>query len=209
MLFFFYDTETTGIPKFDMPSDDPAQPHLVQVAASLVDSASRTKIAGIDLIVRPNGWIIPDECAAVHGITTEFALAHGIDEAVAVTALYQLWLLADRRIAHSQHFDARIIRSALLRSLGGTCADRWKEGASECTANLARPIMQVAPSDKMQQAGMRMSKTPSLSEAVLYFTGRPLENAHNAGPDLDGCAAVYWAIQDGVRERVQPVAVAA
>lgn len=209
MLFFFYDTETTGIPKFDMPSEDPAQPHLVQVAAGLVDSTSRAKVAGIDLIIRPNGWIIPDESAAVHGITTEIALARGIDEAVAITALYQLWLLADRRIAHSQHFDARIIRTALLRSLGESPADRWKAGNSECTANLARPIMQVAPSEKMQQAGMKMSKTPSLSEAVLYFTGHPLENAHNAGPDLDGCAAVYWAIQDGVRERVPLQAVAA
>ena len=114
MLKLFYDSETTGLPNFKAPSSDPAQPHLVQVAASLVDEETRAIVAAIDLVVRPNGWNIPDEVARVHGITNEIALARGIDEAVALTAFYQLWLQADSRIAHNQSFDERILRA--LRS---------------------------------------------------------------------------------------------
>ena len=36
-LAIFYDTETTGIPLFSEPSEHPGQPHIVQLAACLVD----------------------------------------------------------------------------------------------------------------------------------------------------------------------------
>lgn len=209
-LKLVFDTETTGLPLFKEPSEDPRQPHIVQLAASLVDEDTRTEVAAIDVIIRPDGWTIPDDVAKVHGITTEIALARGIDEAVALTAFYQLWLQANGgRIAHNQQFDERIVRIGLLRYMGEKHAETWKAGASECTAILATPIMNLPSTAKMLAAGFNKPKTPNLGEAVQFFTGRPLVNAHSARADVDGCAAVYWAIQDGVRERVQPVAVAA
>lgn len=48
-----YDCETTGIPLFEQPSEDPRQPHIVQLAACLVDLDTRDTIASIDVIVRP------------------------------------------------------------------------------------------------------------------------------------------------------------
>lgn len=201
-LKLFFDTETQKLPLWNVPSDDPAQPHIVQIAASLVDVETRITVAAIDLIVRPDGWTIPDETAAIHGITTEIALRRGVDEGVAITAFYQLWLQAQERVAHNQSFDERILRIGLLRFLGGTNAQQWAEGKSECTAILATPIMNLPPTEKMIAAGFNKPKTPNLGEAVQFFTGRQLVNAHSARADVDGCAAVYWAIQDGVRERV-------
>lgn len=208
-LKLFYDTETTGLPNFKAPSIDPAQPHIVQLAASLVDVETRVTVAAIDLIVRPNGWTIPQDVADVHGITTEIALRRGVDEGVAITAFFQLWLQAQERVAHNQSFDERILRIGLLRFLGESNAQQWAEGASECTMLLATPIMNLPATEKMARAGFNKPKAPKLAEAVEFFTGRPLVDAHQARADVIGCAAVYWAIQDGVRERVQPVAVAA
>ena len=42
-IALFYDTETTGLPLYDQPSDDPRQPHIVQVGAILVDLDTRKK----------------------------------------------------------------------------------------------------------------------------------------------------------------------
>ncbi|MNW03584.1 hypothetical protein D3C71_1995390 [compost metagenome] len=39
-------------------------------------------------------------------------------------------------------------------------------------------------------------KTANLGEAVQYFTGKPLVNAHSAMADVRGCMDVYFAIQD-------------
>ena len=69
-----YDTETTGLPLFREPSESPAQPHLVQLGASLVDLDTRSVLSSIDVIVKPDGWTIPDEVAAIHGITNEKAM---------------------------------------------------------------------------------------------------------------------------------------
>lgn len=59
----FYDTETSGLPDWHAPSEAPQQPHIVQIAAGLVDVDTRAMVAGLDLIVAPDGWTIPDDVA--------------------------------------------------------------------------------------------------------------------------------------------------
>lgn len=204
-LGLFYDTETSGLPLFSNPSEDPAQPHIVQLGARLVDMDRRDIIATLDLVIRPEGWTIPDDVAKVHGITTERALAVGVSESMALGTLLELWSMADVRIGHNEQFDARIVRIAQHR-FDDVDLDAWKDGKAECTARLATPIMKLPPTPKMVAARRNHPKTPNLSEAVQYFTGAPLMKAHSALADVDGCMAVYWAIQDGVREAVEPLA---
>lgn len=195
-LKLFYDTETTGLPLFKEPSEHPDQPHIVQLAAALVDTDSRDVIASMDVIVRPDGWTIPDEVAAVHGITTEHAADVGVPESLALSLFLELW--AGRpRVAHNEQFDARIIRIAQHRA--GKLEselERWKSGARECTALMATPIVKCPPTAKMLAAGRNHYKTANLAEAVQFFTGKPLENAHSAMADVRGCMAVYFGIQD-------------
>lgn len=195
-LGFFYDTETTGLPQFSQPSEHPDQPHIVQLAAALVDLDTRETVASLDVVVRPNGWTIPDEVAAVHGITTEHAAAVGVPEPLALSLFLELWGRRTR-IAHNEQFDARIIRIAQHRA--GELEpelDAWKRGIARCTARLATPIVKCPPTAKMIAAGRKHYKTANLGEAVQFFTGKPLENAHSAMADVKGCMDVYFAIQD-------------
>jgi hypothetical protein len=76
-----FDTETTGLPLFEQPSDHPDQPHLVQLGALLVDLDTRRELASVDLIVRPDGWVIGEEVSKIHGITHELAMDVGVPEA--------------------------------------------------------------------------------------------------------------------------------
>uniref|UniRef100_UPI0035C670C3 exonuclease domain-containing protein n=1 Tax=Serratia quinivorans TaxID=137545 RepID=UPI0035C670C3 len=75
---FTYDTETTGLPNWKVPSDSPEQPHLVQLAGVLSNAETGEEIQSMNVIIKPDGWEIPEEVTAVHGITTEYALEHGI-----------------------------------------------------------------------------------------------------------------------------------
>lgn len=205
MRALFYDTETQGLPLFNEPSEDPRQPHIVQLAAQLVDMEARKVLACLDLTVRPEGWTIPDDVAAIHGITTERANEIGVAESMAVGLLMELWEVADVRIGHNEQFDARILRIALMRH--GTRpqeeADHWKAGKAECTQLLATPILKLPPTPKMRAAGRMHFKSANLGEAYQHFAGKPLDGAHSAMVDVEACRTVYFAIQD---QRVPAVA---
>lgn len=184
MLIFAYDTETTGLPAFKDPSDAPHQPHIVQVAAALVDSESRKLVAGIDLIVRPDGWEIPDETIEVHGITNDEAARVGIDESLATELVLDLWRNADLRVAHNQQFDARIMRIALKRYASEATADEWKEGSAFCTCRAGKPHVNAN------------GKLPTLSEAYAHYVGGTFDGAHSARSDMEACLSVYFAMVD-------------
>ena len=200
-LAVFFDTETTGLPLFNHPSEDPRQPHIVQLAACLVDMDTRNTVASMDVIIQPDGWTIPDEVAAIHGITTEHATEVGIPAKLAIQMFLE-FAIGRVRIAHNEQFDARMVRIALLRHFSTDAADEWRDGAAECTQLLATPIVKAPPTAKMLAAGRNHFKSANLGEAVLHFTGKPLENAHSAMADVQNCMAVYFAIQDLQRERL-------
>lgn len=183
MLVFAYDTETTGIPDWKIPSEDPSQPHLVQIAGILADTTTREIVSSIDLIIRPDGWEIPDEVAAIHGITTEKALEVGVREVQAFEIFMTLW--GGRfRIAHNRTFDQRIMRIAAKRYGDDRLIEQWAaKDNHECTMLGSKTPMGV-------------TKWPKLSEAYEHFTGKPLENAHSAMADARACLEVYWGILD-------------
>lgn len=197
-LGLFYDFETSGLPDWSQPSESPQQPHVVQVGAQLVNLDTRVVVQSLDVIVRPEGWTIPDEVAQVHGITTEMAMDLGVPEGTALEMLLELWKpTAPRlRIGHNESFDARIMRIDMFRFFDQQLADLWKAGEAHCTQTLSSPILNLPPTAKMIAARRNHRKSPNLREAYEFFTGRPLSGAHNAMVDVDACKTVYFAIKD-------------
>lgn len=205
-LALFYDTETTGLPDWSKPSEAPHQPHLVQLAGALVDLDTRQTLSSMDVIIKPHGWNIPEEVAAVHGITNEIAGDLGVSEESAIAMFLSMWD-GRTRIAHNESFDARILRIAQKR-YPNVCSealcDTWKTSTAKCTAKLATPIIKLPPTEKMRAAGRFHHKTASLSEAYEYFTGKSLVGAHSAMVDVQACMTVYFAIHDSQNRRDLP-----
>lgn len=83
-MITFFDTETTSKADFRSPPDAPHQPRLVQFAALLCDDAGE-EVSSVSIIIKPNGFTIPEEASKIHGITTEIANARG-----ALTALWRV-----------------------------------------------------------------------------------------------------------------------
>lgn len=215
MLILAYDTETTGLPVWNEPSEGPNQPHLVEIAALLIDTDTLSVRDAFSAIIRPDGWSWDenDEAFKAHGITMEQALAEGIPEADALAQYMALWLQADQRVGHNESFDQRILRIAIKRyGYGETSpldsqeardelADRFKAAPSYCTMNTAKAIMKLPATPAMVRSGKgKWFKPPNLNEAHQHFFGRPHEGAHRAGADTDACARLYFALTDPSRE---------
>ncbi len=176
-----FDAETTGVPHWKDPSEAEHQPHICQIGAHLVHFESRKVVQSIDLIVKPDGWVIPPETIEIHGITTEHALDVGIPEKQAVELL-TAFCEGRKRVAFNTIFDNRIIRIATKRFSSEQVINAWHEGEYECAMIASRKIMG--------------GKQPTLAEAYKYFTGKDLQNAHTAIADANALMEVYFAIKD-------------
>jgi DNA polymerase-3 subunit epsilon len=186
----FFDTETTGLPDWKNPSDAPHQPHMVQLAAILANPETREMIAFMDVIIKPDGWTIPEETIAIHGITNERALEEGIPEKEAFDQFVEMWGRSDFRVAFNEIFDARILRIASFRFSETPLIEAWKDAPAQCAMKMAKPICKIPAPANARRWGPY--KNPTLSEAYKHFTGADLVDAHSAMADTKACMEVYF-----------------
>lgn len=195
MKVFCFDTETTGIPDWHAPSEAEHQPHIVEAAAVLFDDEDGKILAAFDAIIKPDGWTIPPETVEIHGITMERALDEGVPEVWALSRIISLWRESQRRVCHSETFDARMARIAIKRFWPGTpeevdaFAEEWSKAERYCTMRKSQAMMKAQGADP--------GKFPTLIAAHRHFTGRELEGVHEALYDCLGCARIYMAIEKG------------
>lgn len=190
-MILFFDTETTGIPDFKARSNDPTQPHLVQVA--LVQSnEDGQEIASNVVIIRPDGWTISPELTAIHGISHERAMDEGIPESDAVDMFLLAQSRVQLRVAHNESFDRRIMRIAMTRAaIQRDVIEGIERRASYCTCEKSKPIVNLPPTEKMIAAGFNGPKPPKLEECIRHFFDEDLPGAHDALVDARACARIY------------------
>ncbi len=198
-FLLFYDTETTGLPDFRKPADDPSQPRMCSLAVMVTDLAGTT-INGLATLIRPDGWIIGESATAIHGITTEACRQFGVP-CLHALSVFEAWLArAERRIAHNVSFDNKILRGE-LRRFG--LPDHYDKAKDYCTMHKSRDLCRIPPTGKMMATGRKSYKLPSLDEAYRHFFGKSLQNAHTALGDVKACRDIYFAINSPTGENVK------
>ena len=190
MITLAWDTETTGFALDDRPPDHPSQPHLVQLGLALYDEQQHER-AYASLIVKPDGWVVPEGAAKVHGITTELATAVGLPLLVVLSVFNQLSKVADRHVGHNVQFDVKIITTAYTRAGKVMPALDLR-----CTQEMSDAVMKLPPTDRMVKAGYgHKSKPPRLAEAIEYLFNESLPGAHDALVDARASARVFFELE--------------
>ena len=77
--FLVFDTETTGLPKkFKAPlTDFDNWPRMIQLAWQVHDTEGKLLFAK-NHVIKPDGFTIPEDVIAVHGISNEISKEKGI-----------------------------------------------------------------------------------------------------------------------------------
>jgi len=188
LRYLFLDTETTGLPK---RKADPILypeiwPRMVQIAWILCDEEEAI-LDEQSHIIYPDGYIIPDIVANIHGITTTRAKNEGeplIDVLSEFTAaLHQSELI----IGHNIEFDRGVIAAEYTRTkqeahiIKPTYFCTMKKSADYC--KIPYP------------SGKKGNKWPKLSELHLTLFECPFEDAHNALADVKACVRCYFELK--------------
>lgn len=188
MKVLFFDTETTGMVLWKERSSNEDQPHLVQIAAKMVDLKSKEVLSSIDLTIECFDWTIALEATKTHGLNDFDTKETGVSEQSAIMVFWDLAMKSDLLVAHNVNFDDRIVRAALHRYLReGEFIESYKEIPQYCTmTNLTNVVK--AP----HKNGRSGYKWPTLQECYTKFFGREFEGAHTAMGDVNAMIEVFF-----------------
>ena len=187
--YFFFDTETTGIPRDYKASvqDTDNWPRLVQLAWILTDEEGN-ELKRKSAIIYPDGFAIPSDAVNVHGITTELAKRDGLPLQEVLEEFMQDFARAKEIVGHNIDFDQHIIGAELYR-LGMPTQDILTKSAI-CTMRSYPYICRIL--------GERINfnqKWPTLSELYYKIFHREILNAHDALGDVIATKECFFEIK--------------
>lgn len=179
----FFDCETTGLPprsgRYTAPPTETelwGRCRLVQIAWA-VHAPDGALVGSECHIVRPEGFAIPPETTAIHGITQQEATEHG--ECLAdVLARFSAAAAGCKALAaHNISFDSGVVQSELYRA--GRAADA-------CAVE-AMPKMCT-----MRAGTLPGRKWPRLAELYERCFGERPRVCHRADADVEACARIFF-----------------
>jgi DNA polymerase III subunit epsilon len=185
MAFLVLDTETTGFPLKNLKATAKNifnwnTCRIVQIAWEVyANIESEAPITRKCYMIRPNGFTIPTDSSAIHGIYHDEALAQGIPLSQAIDELMNDIIVHETQtiVAHNMSFDSNAILSEMFRAKS-EYALTWQVLDKYCT---------------MMKGTRRGGKWQKL-EALYQTLIGPLDQGmllHRADVDTKLCAAVY------------------
>ncbi|MFA5130850.1 MAG: 3'-5' exonuclease [Patescibacteria group bacterium] len=185
-MYLIFDTETTGLPKnYQAPLDDFSNwPRVVQLAWSLYD-AEGNHWESYNYIIKPDGFIISDEVAKIHRITTERALAEGVDLREALNHFISDVQKAEHLVGHNIDFDDKVVGSELLR-MG--LENPLLRADKICTMKKSVDVCKISN-------GRGGYKWPNLTELYNYLFSTGFPEAHDALVDVKACADCFFELK--------------
>lgn len=190
----YIDTETTGLPKHENTTykNSDNWPYLVQVAF-IIEDDNYGIISKRNIIVKPEGYIIPVSSTNIHGITTEYARKVGIDRKEVMSLLDICMKYANTVIGHNISFDINVIKAEIYREIGDKAFSLKKENSVIDTMILGMDVCKI-PNTNYREWKLHPYKYPKLTELYSTLFQRTMKNAHNAMSDIQATYDCYYEL---------------
>lgn len=184
--YVFFDTETTGVPgNYDASSSDIDNwPRLVQLSWISEDVHGHIINQG-DYIIKPEGFRIPVEASAIHGITTAKALKEGIALNDALNKFIKDAGNAIVLVGHNVGFDMKVVGCEFFR----------KNSIDPLKFKKAIDTMISSTEFCAIQNRYGEYKWPKLQELHKKLFGYTFEDAHNSWTDIKVTERCFWEMK--------------
>lgn len=186
-MYLFFDTETTGLPKsFKAPVEDLNNwPRMVQLAWQVYNFNGEL-VENKNYIIKPEGYIIPDEVAKIHRITQERAEREGLDLLEALSDFKKDSDNSEFIVAHNMSFDEKIVAAELLRKEQENFFPFLRK---ICTMKSTVNFCRISARNKNGY------KWPNLTELHQCLFREDFEDAHDALIDVKACARCFFELK--------------
>ena len=199
MRTLVFDSETTGLSKTQIisPSTIHLWPHVVQFSYIVFDTESNKIVKIKDSIIKvPDGFIITEENAKIHGITTEISLAKGVDLLPVLEEFFADFDSADHIVGHNVSFDINMIKAELQRLIMNSSDKKLQDYLTKintstkfyCTMQETIELCAIELKDKY---GRSYKKFPKLVELYQKMFGVTPKNLHNSLNDVIVCLRCF------------------
>lgn len=181
-MYFFFDTETTGLPlQRGGDNIDPAKwPRMVQLAWLLFDENGKL-LSSYASIIKPVDFTIPKDASEIHGITTDRARKEGMPLSDALVRFLSASSKAKTIVAHNLDFDLGVVKAEFMR---GRMPLQVEGKEKVCTMQ-----------DSTGCCGLPDTKWPKLGELYFALFGRELDGAHDAASDARATAECFFELK--------------
>ena len=193
MRVLFFDTETTGLPKDKYLAALISKnnwPDIVSISWMVFDGDCAVRKE--THIIKPEGWIIPEEVSKIHGITHTMAESIG----VSLSGVLDLFIYDMERcsmiVAHNIEFDRNVMLNAYKWRLNKNTIF-WKYDKEFCTAQNSKADLKL-PSRQRVVNPKDPYKLPRLDELYEATFNEPApQKAHSSERDVDVLQKIFWA----------------
>jgi DNA polymerase-3 subunit epsilon len=185
MKYLIIDTETTGL--IDYNVTDPAKlPRIVTITWLLYNELHEL-LSTKNYMIKPNGFFIPKEATAIHGINTQTAIENGVELLPVLNELKDDLLIIDYVVAHNILYDLTVIK--------GEC---YRFGMKFYLKNLNKICTMKNTTNycKLPSAFAGKYKYPKLTELYKKLFRCEMKGAHSSLDDTIGCAKCFFKLLD-------------
>ncbi|MEK6829403.1 MAG: DNA polymerase III subunit alpha [Nanoarchaeota archaeon] len=202
-MYIVFDTETTGKAKsFSAPVNDFNNwPRMVQIAWKTFDR-NGVEIDSQNFIIKPQGFVIPDDAIAIHRITNEKAKEQGVPLRMALEKFGEAVKNSKYLIAHNITFDENVVGCELLR-----------EGMHNYIPDIKHIDTMIQTTEFVAIPNTKRGgfKYPSMTELHEKLFGTNFEDAHDALADVSALAKCFFKLQEigilGFKENEEEVSI--
>lgn len=184
-MYLFFDTETTGLPRrWNAPITDVENwPRLVQLAWIIYDDQGKL-LESQNMLVQPDGFVIPPEASRVHGITTAIAKEKGLPIREVMETFAEQIDAASALVGHNISFDECIVGAEFER-------------LRMMTSLFLKPkyCTMKSSTEYCKLPGKKGYKSPRLAELHQVLFGTDFDHAHDALADVEATARCFWELK--------------
>lgn len=176
-MILFFDTETTGLNR--------STARIVQLAWILSNS-NGSEVSRSSMIIKPSGYSIPESAAAIHNITTEYALENGVPLKKCLKQMAELVDDVKLLVAHNISYDSSILKEEFHRA-----GLNYPFGKTPvvCTMKSSTEYCELP-----KNSDIPGYKYPKLEELYRHLFGYDFLDAHDALADAEACKQCYFEL---------------